>query len=138
MTDSDLWLDRKWDELLQLAPLTFERASCRNLPPPFQIVSAASVVRHPVTGPDWVAIGDAALAFDPLSGQGVFKSIETGTRCCSAIAKCFDGDSSALAEYETWVEESYQYYLAMQKQFYASVARWPESQFWRRRASGSG
>jgi flavin-dependent dehydrogenase len=137
MTDSDLWMDRQWDELLPLAPLTFERAGGTRIPPPSQIVSAASVVRCPVAGPDWMAIGDAALAFDPLSGQGVLKSMETGARCGSAIAKYFDGESSALAEYETWVKETYQSYLAMRAQFYGSVARWPESRFWKRRASGS-
>lgn len=135
MTDSDLWMERSWDELLQLAPLTFERAGHRPIPPPSQIVSAASVVRRPVAGLDWIAIGDAALAFDPLSGQGVFKSIETGTRCGSVIARYFDGDLSALAEYETWVNESYQSYLLTRAQFYSSVVRWPESPFWRRRAS---
>jgi len=140
MTDSDLWMEnaRKWDELLQQAPLTFERAGCRQLPPPSQIVSAASVVRRPVTGPDWMAIGDAAFAFDPLSGQGVFKSIDTGVRCSLAIAKYFNGDPSAQAEYETWVQESYRSYLSMRAQFYNSVVRWPESRFWKRRAADSG
>lgn len=134
MTDSDLWMDRSWDELLQQAPLTFERAGCQPIPSPSQIVSAASVVRRPVAGSDWMAIGDAAFAFDPLSGQGVFKSIETGTRCGSVIARCFDGDLSALTEYETWVNESYQSYLSTRAQFYTSVERWPESRFWKRRA----
>jgi flavin-dependent dehydrogenase len=137
MTDSDLWMDRKWDELLRSAPLTFERAGCRQIPPPSQIVSAASVVRRPVTGLDWMAIGDAALAFDPLSGQGVFKSIETGTRCGSAIAAYFDGELNALAEYEVWVEESYRSYLSMRAQYYSSVGRWLESRFWKRRISSS-
>lgn len=135
MTDSDLWMDRKWDELLQLAPLTFERAGRRSIPPPSQIVSAASVVRLPAAGLDWMAIGDAAFAFDPLSGQGVFKSIDTGIRCGSVIAKYFDGDSRALTEYETWVNEFYRSYLATRAQFYSSVVRWPGSPFWKRRAS---
>jgi len=137
MTDSDLWMDRRWDELLRLAPLTFERAGCKQIPPPSQIVSAASVVRRPVTGLDWVAIGDAALAFDPLSGQGVFKSIETGTRCGSAIAGYFDGDLNALAEYENWIEETYRSYLAMRAQYYSSVVRWTGSRFWKRRLSSA-
>jgi hypothetical protein len=136
MTDADLWNDGKWDELLPLAPLTFERAGCRKIPPPSQIVSAASVVRCPVTSLDWMAAGDAALAFDPLSGQGVFKSIETGTRCGSAIAKYFAGEPNALVEYEAWVNETYRSYLSTRKQFYGSVARWPGSRFWKRRASG--
>jgi flavin-dependent dehydrogenase len=139
MTDSDLWLEtaRKWDELFEQAPLTFERAGCKPIPTPSQIVSAASVVRRPVTGPGWMATGDAALAFDPLSGQGVFKSIETGTRCASAIAAYFDGELNALAEYETWVDETYRSYLSMRAQFYGSVMRWPGSRFWKRRMSSS-
>jgi flavin-dependent dehydrogenase len=135
MTDADLWIDGKWDELLPLAPLTFERAGCRHIPPPSQIVSAASVVRCPVTSLDWAAVGDAALAFDPLSGQGVFKSIETGARCASAIARYLKGDVRALAEYETWVNETYRSYLSMRTQFYGNVVRWPGSRFWKRRAS---
>ena len=138
MTDSDLWMARKWDELLPLAPLTFERAGRRRIPPPSQILSAASVVRSPVIGPAWLAIGDAALAFDPLSGQGVLKSIETATRCCSVITKYFDGDVTALAEYENWVKVTYESYLSTRVQFYSSVTRWPDSPFWKRRASWSG
>ena len=133
MTDSDLWMDGKWDELLSLAPLTFERAGRSPVPPPSQIVSAASLVRSPVAGPGWMAIGDAALAFDPLSGQGVFKSLETGTRCASVITRHFGGDSGALAEYQTWVNEAYRSYLSTRAQFYSSVVRWPESRFWKRR-----
>ena len=136
MTDSDLWMERDWEKQLQLAPLTFERAGRRPIPNPSQIVSAASVVRRPVAGLDWMAIGDAAFAFDPLSGQGVFKSIDTGVRCGSIIARYFDGDLSAMAEYETWVNEAYLSYLSTRAQFYSSVARWPESRFWKRRASG--
>lgn len=135
MTDSDLWMDREWDQLLQQAPLTFERARSRPIPPPSRIVSAASVVRRPAAGPGWIAIGDAALAFDPLSGQGVLKSIETGVRCASVIAKYFDGDLSALEEYETWVNETYRSYLSTRAEFYTRVERWPGSRFWQRRAS---
>ncbi len=136
MTDSDLWMERNWDGLLGEAPLTFERAGRKPIPPPSQIVSAASAIRRPVAGPDWMAIGDAAVAFDPLSGQGVFKSMETGLRCASVVARYFDGDLSAPAEYETWINETWQSYLSTRAQFYSSVTRWPESRFWQRRTSG--
>lgn len=135
MTDSDLWKAPGWPELLKLAPLTLQRLGPVEVPPPLQIISAASVVRCPVAGPNWMAIGDAALAFDPLSGQGVFKSLETGARSSSAIARYFDGDSSGLAEYENWVQESFQSYLSVRAQFYSSARRWPGSLFWQRRAA---
>lgn len=134
LTDSDLWRNSRWDELVQRAPLTLARAGGRPVPQPLQVVSAASVERCPVTGPEWIALGDAALAYDPLSGQGVLKSIETGMRSSAAAARYLGGDSAALVEYETWVHETYQSYLAARHLLYGSVRRWPESPFWQRRS----
>jgi flavin-dependent dehydrogenase len=135
MTDSDLWNAGRWHELIKLAPLTFERAGGKQVPPPSLVVSAGSLVRRPVVGANWLATGDAALAFDPLSGQGVFKSIETGTRCAAAIAGYFSGDASAFQSYDDWVQETYQAYLSVRHQFYSAVQQWPNSQFWKRRQS---
>ena len=135
MTDSDLWNADIWHELIELAPLTFERARCRQIPPPSLVVSAGSLVRRPVVGANWIATGDAALAFDPLSGQGVLKSIETGTRCAAAIARYFAGDPGALRSYDSWVQETYHAYLSVRRQFYGAVLHWPNSQFWKRRQS---
>ncbi len=136
MTDADLWKEARWPDLLHSAPLTLERAGGIELPPPLEIVSAASLIRRPVSGPGWLAIGDAALAFDPLSGQGVLKSIDTASQGASAIARYLDGEAAALAEYETWVKETYHAYLATRSQFYRSVERWPAARFWQRRGAG--
>jgi flavin-dependent dehydrogenase len=138
LTESDLWRNSDWSGLIKQAKFTSDRAGSRPIPPAQQIVSAASVVRCPVTGPDWMAIGDAALAYDPLSGQGVIKSMETGTRSADAIARYLGGDAQALTEYETWVQESYRSYLSQRSDFYGSVSRWPESRFWDRRATSKG
>ncbi|HKV92133.1 MAG TPA: FAD-dependent oxidoreductase [Candidatus Angelobacter sp.] len=135
MTDSDLWNPDIWHELMQLAPLTFERAGCRQILQPSLVVSAGSLVRRPVASTNWIATGDAALAFDPLSGQGVLKSIEAGTQCAAAIARHFAGDPSALKSYDSWVQETYHAYLSVRRQFYGSVLHWPNSQFWKRRQS---
>lgn len=138
MTDSDLWNDRAWADLLKSAPLTSKRARRRDLPLPSHTISAASVVRRPVTGLSWVAIGDAAFALDPLSGQGIFKSIDTGIRAAAAIVRYFEGDDGGMQEYEAWVRDEYRSYLSTRAQFYGSVSRWPDSQFWSRRSPGSG
>ena len=135
MTDSDLWNAGIWHQLIELAPQTFERAGRRQLPPPSLVVSAGSLVRRPVFGANWIAAGDAALAFDPLSGQGVLKSIETGTRCAAAIAGHFAGDTGAFQSYDNWVQETYQAYLSVRRHFYSAVLHWPNSQFWKRRQS---
>jgi flavin-dependent dehydrogenase len=134
MTDSDLWKAAKWADLLRSAPFTVQRAGGSQIAPPNHIFPAGSVLRQPVAGSDWIAIGDAALAFDPLSGQGVIKSIDSGTQAASAIARCLAGDSGGLAEYEAWVKEAYQAYLTLRRQYYHSVQRWTAtSRFWQRR-----
>ena len=133
MTDSDLWNGDLWHELMAPAPLTFERAGSRQIPPPSLVVSAGSLVRRPVVGANWLTTGDAAFAFDPLSGQGVLKSIESGTRCAAAIAGSFAGDPGAFTSYDSWVRETYDAYLSVRRQFYGAVPRWPNSQFWKRR-----
>ena len=118
---------------MKQAPLTSERATATNKQPRIHIVSAASTVRHPVTGPNWIAAGDAALAFDPLSGLGIYKTIESGLRSSAAIVCCFEGDRSGMVEYENWTAEGFRSYLSMRRQFYGSVERWPRSPFWQRR-----
>ena len=77
---------------------------------------------------------DSALAFDPLSGLGIYKTIESGLRSSAAIVRCFEGDGSGMVEYENWTVEGFRSYLSMRQQFYGSVQRWPESPFWQRRA----
>ncbi|HYX52201.1 MAG TPA: FAD-dependent oxidoreductase [Candidatus Limnocylindrales bacterium] len=135
MTDSDLWNADRWHELIAAAPLTFERVGTKQILPPSMVVSAGSLVRHPVAGANWIATGDAALAFDPLSGQGVLKSIESGTRCAAAIAGYLAGNRDAFNSYVAWVQETYNGYLSVRRQFYSAVLRWPGSQFWKRRQS---
>jgi flavin-dependent dehydrogenase len=39
----------------------------------------------PVAGPGWLAVGDAALAFDPLSSQGLFDALSTGMQGARAV-----------------------------------------------------
>lgn len=133
MTDSDLWSASRWQELLMAAPLTWERVSTGATPAPVRIVSAASMLRRPVAGPNWMLVGDAAFAVDPLSGQGIYKTIESGSRSAAAVARAFEGDNSGVAEYERWTAESFRSYLGVRQQFYGSVQRWPGSRFWQRR-----
>ena len=91
------------------------------------------MLRRPVVGPNWILVGDAAFAVDPLSGQGIYKTIEAGLRSAAAVARALEGDTSGMVEYENWTVESFCSYLAVRHQFYRSVERWPGSRFWQRR-----
>ncbi|PIB92127.1 NAD(P)/FAD-dependent oxidoreductase [Caulobacter sp. FWC2] len=87
----------------------------------------------PPSGPDWLAVGDAALAFDPLSAQGLFNALYTGLAGAEAADRMLRDQSAAHAEYDAdlaSVANAYQRHLAA---WYDVERRWPQSLFWRRR-----
>ncbi len=86
---------------------------------------------------NWLAVGDAAAAFDPLSSQGVCKALESGIRAAQVIRNYFRGDGTALRDYAREMEESFDHYLLMRHKYYGLERRWPHSTFWRRRWLGS-
>jgi len=110
--------------------------SCALESGPF-IVAANSSKLNTLFGKNWLAVGDAAMAFDPLSSQGVYKALESGIRAARAIRSYFGGDDIALRIYAGEMEESFDHYLLMKSKYYATERRWPRSTFWRRRWLGS-
>lgn len=53
-----------------------------------------------MTGPGWLATGDAAAAFDPLASQGLFNALSGGFFAAHAAADALDGDAEAPLVYE--------------------------------------
>src|SRR5206468_10451564 len=47
--------------------------------------AAHGVCLQPAAGRDWIAAGDAAVAFDPLSAQGTFNALFTGLAAAEAV-----------------------------------------------------
>ncbi len=84
-------------------------------------------------GEGWLAVGDAAMAFDPLSSQGIHKGIAHAMEGAVAIAKHLSGGASALNVYASAREEEYRNYLEARAFYYAQEQRWAESVFWNRR-----
>jgi flavin-dependent dehydrogenase len=99
----------------------------------FRAVSAASYCLDRVVGPNWIAVGDAAMAWDPLSGQGISKALETGLLASEALRQTLEGNRTALDEYERWVTAHFAGYLRARAHYYHAERRWPQSPFWQRR-----
>ena len=95
-------------------------------------MAAGSGRLEPAAGDGWLAVGDAASTFDPLSGQGILKGLRGGTCAAYAISDHLRGDAQALAKYRAYVEREFESYLDTRADFYALERRWPESPFWRR------
>ena len=85
------------------------------------------------TGPNWLAVGDAASSLDPLSAQGIYKALSDGLEAARAILAGFAGDHEATGRYATEVRRAYDTSLGQREAFYAREHRWPGSTFWARR-----
>ncbi len=88
-------------------------------------------------GKAWLAAGDAALAFDPLSSQGIFTALYSGWRAARAVDAALTGDSRLVAAYVERLEEIRAAYLQRHRLVYRSEWRWVDRPFWRRRAVGA-
>jgi flavin-dependent dehydrogenase len=96
-------------------------------------VSANSYRMDHVVGESWLAVGDAAMAWDPLSSQGISKALESGVAAAHAIGEARAGRTGELADYGAVVAKSFEDYRRLSARYYGQVRRWPGSPFWERR-----
>lgn len=96
-------------------------------------VAAHSARLSSFAGEGWLAAGDAALAFDPLSSQGILNALFTGMTAGLALDAQLAGDADALDAYARRLTNVYDAYLRNLAAFYSLERRWPERPFWRRR-----
>jgi len=84
-------------------------------------------------GPGWLAVGDAAMSFDPLSSQGLFHALYTGMKSGEATALILAGDDDAGPAFAAALEPVWDAYLFHRALYYGMERRWPDAPFWRRR-----
>lgn len=84
-------------------------------------------------GEGWLAVGDAALSFDPLSSQGILNALYTGMKAGQTVHTALNGDLSSVEAYNTRLEDIRLAYLRHHRLFYQMERRWPDRSFWLRR-----
>ena len=95
---------------------------------------ASSRRLEPAAGSDWLAVGDSASRFDPLSSQGIFKALRSGIFASYAIGDLLTRhDESGLERYRRFVLDEFKSYAEVRTKYYREEQRWPESEFWLRR-----
>lgn len=109
-----------------------EEADFRFVAPP-RTTSAGTTWLAPAAGDDWAAVGDAAVAFDPLSSHGMTSALWTAASAAKAAVAALGGDAGALAEYARQVAEGVQSFLASQHEVYGREQRFGDKLFWQRR-----
>jgi len=85
------------------------------------------------SGEGWLAVGDAALSFDPLSSQGIMTALFAGLVAGQAIHADLSGDSQALDLYSARLTTIYEAYLNNRLLYYSYEGRWRDRPFWHRR-----
>ncbi|KAF9658637.1 tryptophan 7-halogenase [Tenacibaculum mesophilum] len=105
-------------------------------------VSANSTRLEQVTGKQWVALGDAAMSFDPLSSQGMFNAMANAMQLQKLLINYdFIKDLDSTKEeqfnrlYENQLQQVWNHYLKHKNFFYSTETRWKEAPFWKRRSN---
>lgn len=143
MTDADLlprgqsqlhahW-QRRLGETLHTRSRVIGQADEMTLDRPLRLIAAGSEMLECSGGGNWLATGDAALSFDPLSSQGIYKALQSGLLTAEAIDETFRGHASAVRELPFRNRQSFERYLKTRQDYYSREQRWPMSVFWRRR-----
>jgi flavin-dependent dehydrogenase len=93
-------------------------------------------------GDAWIAVGDAAQAYDPLSSQGIDKALRTGSQAGHlihyALTDSLEGSGLDLSnpyirQYDQEQNQLWDAYIAQYDFYYGIQQRWTNQPFWRRR-----
>lgn len=100
--------------------------------PTLSVRAASSFSLDCAAGDGWIAVGDAASAFDPLSSAGLLKALLTARRGAHAIAHGLSGDRDALRAYAQRSRDDFAQYLVEHSMYYRAERRFA-TPFWQRR-----
>jgi flavin-dependent dehydrogenase len=120
-----------WTRLLQEMPLVGGIAEGAKASGPIVARACGSQRLEVAAGADWIAAGDAASRFDPLSSQGITKALRSGVFASYAIGDwLLAGETRGLRRYDRFIRSEFDGYLRTRAQVYGHEQRWPQSEFW--------
>jgi flavin-dependent dehydrogenase len=85
-------------------------------------------------GRNWLAVGDALLAFDPLTSSGIAGALGDALAAAPVILAQLAGDTAPAREWAARANRSFTRYIQGLRQHYASEQRFADQPFWARRA----
>jgi flavin-dependent dehydrogenase len=142
MTDPDLarqlnfW--QAWQQTTHLSqylpvPDAASQAATR-----LQRFAAHSSFLAQAAGSNWLAVGDALLAFDPLTSSGIAAALNDALASVPLVLAQLSGQRQAIQSagsvYARRSNSSLQRYLQGLRQHYGQEMRWPDQPFWARRS----
>jgi flavin-dependent dehydrogenase len=82
------------------------------------------------SGSQWIATGDAALAFDPISSQGIFNALYTGMKAGQTVHAALTGNVGAVDAYIDRLKAIRTAYRRHHDFIYHTEKRWVDNLFW--------
>jgi flavin-dependent dehydrogenase len=98
------------------------------------VCAAYGSMLDPCAGEAWLAAGDAAICFDPLSAQGLLNALFTGLAAAEAADRYLSGVFGVAAGYMETVCQIHRAYRDRLEFCYRGETRWMSAPFWQRRA----
>src|SRR5258708_30499893 len=80
-----------------------------------------------------MAVGDASLARDPLSGEGIACALRSGSSGAEAVLRSLRGDDESLRVFAGRHRHAVRQYLVERTAAYSEQPRWSNCPFWQRR-----
>lgn len=93
-------------------------------------VPAETARLSPCRGPGWLAVGDAALSFDPLASQGILTALQSAQMAATSVA-------NGGYHYAAYLDDVHARHIAGCLTHYSLERRWSARPFWRRRMATS-
>jgi flavin-dependent dehydrogenase len=137
-TDSELLqptgADALWRAAIAASEHTRNRTRGYDARGAIQVRPAGSQRLDRAAGDRWLAVGDAAMAWDPLSSSGLTNAIlESGNAALTVEAALAGDRAAACAGYADRVRRSFADYLVTRARIYGSVERAADEAFWQQR-----
>jgi flavin-dependent dehydrogenase len=98
--------------------------------------SSTAILSLEACGDNWIRVGDAAMAVDPLSGNGIFQSLSSALQAPAVINTLLRAPQRAeLAKrfHQRRVEQLFLRFARVGRDFYGEERQWPQRPFWQAR-----
>ncbi|WP_074406125.1 MULTISPECIES: NAD(P)/FAD-dependent oxidoreductase [Aquimarina] len=84
-------------------------------------------------GDHWIAVGDAAFSYDPISSYGITSALASGFYAGHALASALSNEDNAMSTYRYIVDNAFETYMKNLIYHYAIENRWRDSIYWKNR-----
>jgi menaquinone-9 beta-reductase len=95
--------------------------------------TSGAVLAPEVGGDGWLRVGDAAMAADPLSGNGIFQSLSSALQAPMVVHTLLNHPADAPHAqrfHRERVQGLFQRFARIGRDFYAQEPRWASGPFW--------